>query len=285
MPNSLPARELPGVDPRLALRSAPSRRQTRGAAIDHPVVPVASSRPRMSWQQRYMERFYDPRRGFRDGDYDFHRLCGEYIARGSRILEIGSGPANTTSDFLASIGELHGVDPDPDVKGNPALASSQVITNDRFPFADSHFDACVSNYVLEHVENPHTHLREIARVLRPGGTYLFRTPNRYHYVAIVSSLTPHWFHEAVANRLRNRDPNAHAPYPTVYALNTRGAIERRARENGFAVEALHMIEKEPSYGMSSRALFLAFTAYERVVNASPLGAPLRANIFGILRKL
>jgi hypothetical protein len=45
-----------------------------------------------------------------------------------------------------------------------------------------------------------------------------------------------------------------------------------------------MIEKEPSYGMCARPLFLAFMAYERLVNASEQLADLRANIIGVLRK-
>jgi hypothetical protein len=36
--------------------------------------------------------------------------------------------------------------------------------------------------------------------------------------------------------------------------------------------------------MSSRALFLAFMAYERAVNATARLAPLRANIFAVLRR-
>jgi hypothetical protein len=50
------------------------------------------------------------------------------------------------------------------------------------------------------------------------------------------------------------------------------------------VESLEMVEKEPSYGMLARPLFLAFMAYERLVNASDRFAPLRANIFVVLRK-
>jgi hypothetical protein len=47
---------------------------------------------------------------------------------------------------------------------------------------------------------------------------------------------------------------------------------------------MYTMEKEPSYGMSSRALFLVFMAYERLVNGSGLLAPFRANIVGVFRK-
>jgi hypothetical protein len=45
-----------------------------------------------------------------------------------------------------------------------------------------------------------------------------------------------------------------------------------------------MVEKEPSYGMASRVMFIAFAGYERLVNASRLGEPLRANRFAVLER-
>lgn len=237
-----------------------------------------------SWQEAWLERFYSRERGWVDGTTEFHDLCASRLPRGGPLLEIGAGPSNPTSRFLAGIGELHGVDPDPDVRDNDALASAELLQNGRFPFADGFFAGCVSNFVLEHVDDAATHLAEVRRVLRPGAPYVFRTPNRFHYVALVSSLTPHWFHVRVANRLRRLDDDSHDPYPTVYALNSRRAIRAAARGAGLAVDELRVIEKEPSYGMSSRVLFLSFTAYERLVNSTSLLADLRCSILGVLRK-
>jgi len=237
-----------------------------------------------AWQHRYRRRFYSGKRGWIDGTEEFHRLCREVIPKGGRTLEIGAGPSNPTSQFLATCGELHGTDPDPSVMSNDALTTAAVMSNGRFPVADAWFDACVSNYVLEHVADPETHLREVARVLKPGGAYVFRTPNRYHYVTVVSSITPHWFHELVANWLRNGPSEGHDPYPTFYALNSNSAIRQHAAVVNMQVERFRLVEKEPSYGMRSRALFLAFTAYERIVNSADCLANFRANIFAVLRK-
>jgi SAM-dependent methyltransferase len=178
----------------------------------------------MSWQQRALDRYYDRSRGWVDGTTEFHGVCEGAIPQGARILEIGAGLSNSSSDFFATRGDLTGLDVDPDVRGNRALARAEVFDGSRFPFDDASFDACVSSYVVEHVLDPVLHLREIRRVLRPGGVYAFRTPNRYHYVALVSSLTPHWFHVLVANRLRGLPDEAHDPYPTAYAMNSRSAV-------------------------------------------------------------
>jgi SAM-dependent methyltransferase len=238
----------------------------------------------MSWQQRAMNRFYSRDRGFVDGTTEFHRMCEAAISRGARILEIGAGPTNPSSDYFATLGVLTGLDVDRDVAGNRALVRSEVFDGSRFPFEDGSFDACVSNFVVEHVPDPALHLAEVRRVLRPGGIYAIRTPNRFHYVAMVSSVTPHWFHELVANRLRNLPKGAHDPYPTVYAMNSRGSLLRLTRAGALDVEVLRMVEKEPSYGFASRWLFYPCLAYERLVNSTAGLAGLRANIFAVLRK-
>jgi len=43
--------------------------------------------------------------------------------------------------------------------------------------ADSSFDVVVSCETIEHVEHPHRAIRELARVLAPGGTLFLTTPN------------------------------------------------------------------------------------------------------------
>jgi SAM-dependent methyltransferase len=238
---------------------------------------------RSPWQQRYLDRFYDRDRGWVDGTTEFHDLCAATIPRGSRILEVGAGPSNETSRFMSGLGELHGIDPDPAVMHNDALTSATVLTDDAFPYDTASFDACVSSFVVEHVTAPHLHLQQIHSVLKPGAPYIFRTPNVRHFVYLIASLTPHAFHLAVANRLRNLPAEVHDPYPTVYAMNSSSKIRDLADSAGFSVELLRPIEKNPSYGMASRALFIPFMAYERIVNSTDRLADFRAVILSVLR--
>lgn len=238
----------------------------------------------MSWQEQLDALLYSPEKGWVDGTTEFFALCRGAVPPGGKMLEIGAGPSNETSRFLATLGEVHGVDPDPDVRTNASLTSAHVITGDRYPFPDATFDAAISSYVVEHVADPAAHLREIARVLRPGGAYVFRTPNQFHYVAAFARLTPHWVHLAIANRLRAMPKDAHDPYPTIYAMNTEASVRRSADSAGFDVASLRMVEKEPSYGRISPVLFLAFAGYERLVNSSESLGFLRSNIFCVLRK-
>jgi SAM-dependent methyltransferase len=245
--------------------------------------PCDTPRAVVSWQERYLDRYYRQRPGWINGTAEFHEMCAAHLPRGGRFLEIGAGPSNPTSRFLAGLGELHGVDPDPAVRENDALKSAAAISDDRYPFESAWFDGAVSNYVAEHVTDPAAHLREVRRILKPGAPYLLRTPNRYHYVALVSGLTPHWFHRLIANRLRALDAEAHDPYPTAYRMNTESALRALARRDGFEVDEIRLVEKEPSYGMASPLLFFAGLLYERTVNASERLRGLRANLLVALR--
>ena len=238
----------------------------------------------MSWQEAWTDRFYRSRPEWKDGTTEFHQLCAAQLDRKGMILEVGAGPTNPTSAYLSTLGELHGVDVSEEVLGNVHLKRGSVLTDATFPYEDDSFDLAVSNYVVEHIPDAHDHLREVARVLKPGGAYVFRTPNLWHYVAIVARLTPDSVHKALANRLRNLSEEEHEPWPTVYAMNTPRRVHEVARATGLTVRSLDMCEKEPSYGMYARPLFLTFMAYERVVNASPLLAGLRANMFVVLGK-
>jgi SAM-dependent methyltransferase len=217
--------------------------------------------------QALFDRYY-PRTRFEGGTAPFFRLCRERIPPGAEILEIGAGPSNESSEMLSGIGAVTGLDVDPDVKNNRWLAHAFVFTGGRMPFADQSFDACCSNYVLEHVENPVEHFTEVARVLRPGGVYCFRTPNLFHYVYMSARLMPHSMHLLLANRLRALGQDAHDPYPTWFRSNTPGRLAKLCRAAGLEPPSISLIEPEPSYGRAHALLFYPMMAYERIVNLS-----------------
>ena len=248
------------------------------------VLKMRSGR-RMPWQQDYMQKYYLSRPDFVNGTTEFFDFLTHHVPAGADVLELGAGPGGPTTAFLArSFAAVDGLDIDPACKNNPDLRVAFLYDGSTFPIADASYDAVTSDYVLEHVEHPQRVVPEIARVLRPGGVCVFRAPNARHYVSLVARFTPHWFHVRHANRLRNREADAPDPYPTFYRMNTRRRLQRLFGRAGMDPLELRMIEKQPSYGMSRRALFLAFMCYERVVNASPACAPLRANVLGAFRK-
>lgn len=229
-------------------------------------------------------KFYYGRPGFTNGTSIFHQRCAERAPARANILEIGAGSSNGTSDFIAKLGTVTGLDVSKEVATNRALESWKILEGAQFPFEDDSFDCCFSNWVLEHISNPMDHFREILRVLRPGGAYCFRTVNILHYIGAVSKTTPHWFHCAVANRLRRADKETRDPWPTFYRCNTQASITNAARVVGFEDISVNMVETEPSYAKASPVLFWPMLAWERVVNSTAAFENFRAVILATLRK-
>lgn len=58
------------------------------------------------------------------------------------------------------------------------------------------FDAVTAWEVFEHLENPHNAIREIHRVLKPGGLLIFSVPNIFHIISRIvffkKGLFPRW---------------------------------------------------------------------------------------------
>ena len=233
--------------------------------------------------QALFDKYY-PKPRFEGGTLPFYRLCRENILPHSRILEIGAGPTNECSRTLSGIGHVTGVDIDPNVKNNQFLPQAVVYDGRKMPFDDASFDACVSNFVLEHVEYPFEHFREVGRVLRPGGVYCLRTPNLYHYVSMFARLLPHSVHLLVANRLRGMAEDAHDPYPTWFRSNTRGKLRKLCSMAGLGEPAITMLEPEPAYGRIHPLLFYTFMGYERLVNSSAMFQGVRITMLLVARK-
>lgn len=217
-----------------------------------------------------------------DGTRRFYDGVRRRLTAQSRVLNLGAGPP-TGSPIRTLRGEVAwvvGADVDPCVLDNPELDEAVLIREGRLPFTDSEFDLIVSDYVFEHVSDPGPFLAEAARVLKPGASLMFRTPNLAHYVALISALTPHILHARVANAVRRNPKGWQDPWPTRYRMNSVGRLRRLGEAAGFSALEVEMVETEPVYLRFWTPAFLAGAAYERMVNRVRLLAPLRANIFG-----
>jgi ubiquinone/menaquinone biosynthesis C-methylase UbiE len=96
------------------------------------------------------------------------------------VLEIGPGSAPNL-EFYASDVHWHGVEPNPAMLVYAQREAQRLgLTLDwrqgeaeRLPVADNSMDAVVSTTVLCSVRDPQQVLREILRVLKPGGQFVF----------------------------------------------------------------------------------------------------------------
>ncbi len=97
-----------------------------------------------------------------------------------RLLEVGCGEGDFLSEAESAGYEVLGVEYSEAAcaTANDRLKRGRVeqgeLADAKLP--ESHFDVCVLNDVIEHVRDPLAFLREVRRVLRPGGALFIATP-------------------------------------------------------------------------------------------------------------
>jgi SAM-dependent methyltransferase len=233
-------------------------------------------------RDRLLDRLY-PDVEARDPVPRFLALVDRYVTADSRVLDIGAGAGERNPHTLKGrCREIVGIDVDPRVVDNPLLDRGVVGDGATLPFPDASFDVVFSIYVLEHVADPAAFSAEIARVLRPGGVALGLTPNKWHYVAGIASVTPVAFHRWV-NARRGRP--AEDTFPTTYLLNSRHDQERWFGPPRFRTAHFERIEVAPNYLSFSVPTLLAGAAWERAVNATPALERLRVCILSVFERL
>jgi len=229
-----------------------------------------------------LDRVMYPHYGDDWDDVLFRDCVLRYLSRDKKVLDLGSGAGIVSQmNFKGMTGLVCGVDPDKRVLNNAYLDEAKIGSAESIPYKDRMFDVVICNNVFEHLDNPAAVFGEVHRVLRIGGFFLMKTPNRFHYVPTLSRLTPHRFHKFY-NRLRGiREIDT---FPTVYRANSCKAITRCARQAGFAIEKIELIEGRPEYLRINCLMYLFGILYERIVNTSDIFRNLRVLLIASLRK-
>lgn len=248
-------------------------------------LPGKEARPRggafPSLTERLKEKFY----GDREHPYQtFERLIRESVTPRTVLLEAGCGRGAETLRRLArGVRTAIGIDL-VDFPGPVRDASVHLCKNDVCGMAlrDASVDVVVARSVMEHLADPDAAYAEAARVLKPGGRFLFLTPQLGDYGSICAKLIPNRWHPFVVKKVEGRDEQD--TFPVHYRTNTAGAIDRLAARHGFRVESARHLNQYPNYLMFNPLLFLLGTAYERITSRWEALRGLRGWLLIALRK-
>lgn len=175
----------------------------------------------------------------RDGFVDFYTRVNALLGPDSEVLDFGAGrgqwaqdPMPATHTFLRSFHErvrrVVGIDVDAAVISNPTLEDARVVpAGSPIPYADATFDLVLADYVLEHVteaDAPQV-ADEVMRVLKPGGWFCARTPNKWGLIGVGARTVPNDLHTRVLTRLQP-GRKAEDVFPVEYHMNTPRDLRR-----------------------------------------------------------
>lgn len=128
------------------------------------VVYNKKSRPYTNYPSKFCRYLYD-RFGMKKGD---------------KFLDIGCGRGEFTKGFKDLGLDVSGIDRekgDQEMLESIDVSLSNDLENNAFPFEDNSFDIVFSKSVIEHFRTPDNFIKEIYRILKPGGRIIIMTPD------------------------------------------------------------------------------------------------------------
>lgn len=103
---------------------------------------------------------------------------------GARLLDVGCGRGDYTVHMARGFTEVDAIDVEPErlsllTAQHPANVVTALMSGLRTSFPDNRFDVVTAIETLEHVGSPAALFGEATRVLKPGGSFVLTTPNRW----------------------------------------------------------------------------------------------------------
>ncbi len=216
----------------------------------------------------------------------YHQRVAELLECEMTVLDLGCGRGDVAPFPWRRFEEVRliGADVDPSAARNPAIDDFvELPAEGQWPLPAAGVDLVLARYVLEHVARPAEFLANVRRALKPGGEFLFLTPNALHPAMALSRILPIALKRAVLARSGHAQPED--VFSTHYRMNTPQALARLAAANGFELVRHETREYAPcgylSFCAAGRVLA---QAYRGTVVTTGLESQLGAQIIGRWRK-
>jgi len=198
------------------------------------------------------------RPGWSSSGEQLEALVRTYLTPEARVMDLGCGRGGVVELIWQDVDLAVGLDPDvPSLSehrahGMPVLRGR----GEHLPFAGESFDLIVCLWVLEHLRSPEQVLNEVRRVLRPGGHFLFLTPNLRNPLLTLNRLG-----RALPQLQRRLVPRLYGrieadTFPVQYRANTTQGLRSLAERSGLRVAELRVVP-DPTYLAFNGLMFRA----------------------------
>ena len=223
----------------------------------------------LSVQNAYRERYRAIRPGWSSSGDQLEAMVRSRVTAQSHVLDLGCGRGGVVELLWNHVALAAGLDPDsPSLHEHRAPAMPVIRgVGERLPFVSGAFDVVVCVWVLEHLADPVATLREVHRVLSPGGHFIFVTPNLRNPLMLANRIG-----KALPSLQRRLVPRMYGrieadTFPVRYRANTETAVRALALECGLRVGELRVVS-DPTYLALNPFMFRASVASERLMPKS-----------------
>ena len=217
-------------------------------------------------QNSYRDRYSQIRPGWRPSSDQLEAIVRGYITRDSNVLDLGCGRGGVAEAVWRDVRLAAGIDPDIASLSSHRAAGMPVVRGvaENLPFASDAFDVVVSVWVLEHLVDPMATFIEVRRVLRPGGHFIFLTPNMRNPLMAINRIGKALpaLQRRVVPRVYGRDEAD--TFPVQYRANTERDIKTYAQASGLRVQNLAVVP-DPTYLAMNGLMFNASVMSERLM--------------------
>jgi len=214
----------------------------------------------------------------------YEKTIRDYLRPESVVLDAGCGREASVLRELNVFARLAvGVDLC-EVSAVEANSNIKLIRGDLFDLSlkNESVDIVTSRSVLEHIKNPESVYREIYRILKPGGYFIFLTPNLFDYGSLLSLLVPNRLHPCLVRITEGRRETD--TFPVFYKSNTEGSIRGFSGKLGFRVREMKYLGQYPSYLMFNCLLFALGALYDKLISSTEMLRKLRGWILTVMVK-
>jgi SAM-dependent methyltransferase len=217
-------------------------------------------------QNAYRARYRAMRPGWQSSGDQLEALVRTHLTRESCVLDLGCGRGGVVELFWRDVKLAAGLDPDSPsltehrAPGMPILRG----IGERLPFTGESFDVVVCLWVLEHLKEPLTVLSEVRRVLRPGGHFVFLTPNLRNPLLLLNRIgkaLPSLQRRFVPRLYGRREADT---FPVQYRANTVSSLRTLAAASGLEVAQLRAVP-DPTYLALNNFMFRTSVFADRLM--------------------
>jgi ubiquinone/menaquinone biosynthesis C-methylase UbiE len=224
---------------------------------------------------------------------DSHRFYADVvrdaIQPGSSWLEVGCGHeifvpwVASAADLVQNCKLVVGIDYDFESLTKHREIENRVVGDLlNIPCGDEAFDRITANMVMEHVADPVKALKTMDRLLKPGGIFIFHTPNYWHYWTFLASLVPQKLKNKVIEFVEERSEDD--VFPTFYRLNTPASITEAAHKAGLTIRHFHRVSSSSSGMIFVLGPLIVFSLLFRKLTRWKLLEDFRDNFVVVLEK-